>query len=157
MFLLHYIMEIFEYLVIIPFVVAGLIQTLKLIIDIIKYKKFHRRQLFSAGGFPSVHSGISASVTTIAFIETGAKSAIFAVAVVFTFLFVYDAFNVRYEAWRHAHYINSLKFELEWVLHQDGKSYHLKERLGHTPLEVLAWIIVWYGLTFLWYKFFLGW
>ena len=35
-----------------------------------------------------------------------------------------DAMNVRYEAGKHAHYINSMRFELNDVLHKDEKTNH---------------------------------
>ncbi|NOZ43909.1 MAG: divergent PAP2 family protein [bacterium] len=59
-------LKLYPFLV--PFVVAIAIQLIKITIDVIRYKKFRRRQIFSAGGFPSVHSGISASLLTTVYI-----------------------------------------------------------------------------------------
>jgi acid phosphatase family membrane protein YuiD len=46
--------------------------------------------------------------------------------------------NVRYEAGKHAHYINNIRTELKEVLNAHEKLHFLKERLGHTPTEVLG-------------------
>jgi len=135
-------MKLSSYFFVIPFVVAGFTQLLKIFIDVIKTKKFHRRQLLAAGGFPSVHSSISAGVTTLVFLKDGANSTLFAITLVFSFLFIYDAMNVRYEAGKHAHLINTLRNDLKNVLHEEQSSHFLKERLGHTPVEVFGGIIL---------------
>lgn len=140
-------LQLYPFLV--PFIVAICIQFIKVIIDIFKYKKFRLRQLFSAGGFPSVHSGISASVVTLVYILLGPNSPVFAVVLVFSFLFVYDAMNLRYEAGKHARYLNSLRTELKDVLDKEKVHKYLKERLGHTPLEVIAGIIIGILITIL--------
>lgn len=82
---------------------------------------------------------------------------LFAVAFTFTFLFIYDAMNVRYEAGKHAHYINNLRFELEATLHKQAPPHHLKERLGHTPIEVIGSILFGCILTLLLSKFIVLW
>jgi acid phosphatase family membrane protein YuiD len=62
--------------------------------------------------------------------------------------------NLRYEAGQHAQYINSMRFELQNVLQK--KEWPLKERIGHTPWEVLGGIIFWSVLTYmLYYRFYL--
>lgn len=68
----------------------------------------------------------------------GPESAVFAVSFMFMVLISYDAMNVRYEAGRHAYYLNHIRTELKDVLWQkDPRLSSLKERIGHTPLEVL--------------------
>ena len=59
----------------------------------------------------------------------GIESAEFAIAFTFSFLFRYDAINVRYEAGQHASYINRISEELDDIFHLDGKVSMLKERL----------------------------
>jgi acid phosphatase family membrane protein YuiD len=68
-------------------------------------------------------------------------------------LFAYDAMNLRYEAGQHAHYINDLRIDLQWVLTRKEK-WPLKERIWHTRVEVAWWIIFWLVLTFLLYYYF---
>jgi len=133
----------------IPFIVAVLIQITKISIDFFRRKKITWRQVFSSWWFPSVHSGISSSVVALVFIMDGLNSASFAIALVFGFLFVYDAMNLRYETGKHAHYLNSIRSELQDVLHKEKMAKIFKERLGHTPMEVGAGIIIWFVVTFL--------
>jgi acid phosphatase family membrane protein YuiD len=61
----------------------------------------------------------------------------FAVCVTFAILFRYDAANVRYEAGKHAQYINEIKDELRSFSFIDYKLQDLQERLGHTTIEVI--------------------
>jgi len=139
------------YPVLIPVTVMFFVQFTKIIIDFLKTKKFkfNAQWLFSAGWFPSVHSAISTSISTLVALEYWIWSMLFAVTSMFTLLFIYDAMNVRYEAGKHAHYINNLKLELEETLQREPISPHLKERLWHTPVEVVGWIIFGCLLTIL--------
>ena len=46
--------------------------------------------------------------------------------------------NVRYQSGEHARYLNELRRNLQNVLEmKETKKPTLKERLGHTPFEVL--------------------
>jgi acid phosphatase family membrane protein YuiD len=55
---------------------------------------------------PSVHSGVVVSLTTAIALKHGIDSDIFALAMAFTGLIIYDAINVRFEAGLHASAIN---------------------------------------------------
>lgn len=140
------------YPIFIVFIVGFIIQWTKVIIDSIKYKCFYRWHIFTSWWFPSFHSWIATSATMLALLEGGFDSSLFAVAFAFSILFAYDAMNLRYEAWQHAHYINDLRVDLQWVLTKKEKS-PLKERIGHTPLEVAGWILFWIVLTYVIYYF----
>lgn len=138
-------------LFLIPIVVAIVIQILKLIIDYQKDKKFHIEKLFVWWGFPSVHTGISASLIIVILNEFGIYSPEFAISLIFSILFWYDASNVRYEAGKHARIINRIRIDLESLLHvqdfDDMKTIFLKERLWHTFVEVLWWLVVGSSVT----------
>jgi uncharacterized protein len=101
------------YPIFIVLLVGVIIQFTKVIIDIIRYKRFYIGHIFSSGGFPSFHSGLASSVTMLVWLTDGFSSTAFAVAFAFSILFAYDAMNLRYEAGQHAHYINDLRFELQ--------------------------------------------
>lgn len=133
-------------------IVGVIIQLAKVVIDIIRYKRFYIGHIFSSGWFPSFHSGLASSVTMLVWLHEGFGSISFAVAFAFSILFAYDAMNLRYEAGQHAHYINNLRFELQWVLQK--KDLPLKERIWHTPREVAGGIIVGSILTYMLYYWF---
>ncbi|MFA7717479.1 MAG: divergent PAP2 family protein [Candidatus Absconditabacterales bacterium] len=142
------------YPILIVAIVGVIIQVVKVVIDLIRYKRFYMGHIFSSGGFPSFHSGLASSVTMLVMLDQGLGSVRFAVAFAFSLLFAYDAMNLRYEAGQHAQYINSMRFELQNVLQK--KEGPLKERIGHTPWEVLGGIIFGSVLTYmLYYRFYL--
>lgn len=146
------------YPITIVFIVWALIQWTKVIIDLFSYKKFLLSNLFIAGGFPSFHSGISSCVTILALLEYGFDSSMFAVAFVFSLLFAYDAMNLRYQAGQHAHYINKIRNEIGGILDTASTPFahreKLSERIGHTPWEVIGWIVFGTLITFLLYYYF---
>ena len=143
------------YPIIIVLLVGVFVQFLKVIIDIIRYKRFYIGHIFSSGGFPSFHSGLASSATMMVRLHEWFGSVFFAVAVAFSILFAYDAMNLRYEAGQHAHYINDLRFELQWVLQK--KEWPLQERIWHTPREVAWWILIGSILTYmLYYRFYIA-
>ncbi len=136
-------------LFIVPLIVAVIIQSIKIIVDFFAEggKRIKIEYLRRAGWFPSVHSGISSSLTTLLWLTYGVESPYFAIALSFSLLFRYDAMNVRYEAGKHAQYINEIKEELKSFSFIDYKLNDLKERLGHTFVEVIGGIFVGSALT----------
>lgn len=123
-------------------------------VDIFAHKqKLIISSFWKSGWFPSVHSGISSSIATLVGLEYGFFSMYFAICFTFAFLFWYDAANVRYEAGKHAQYINEIKDELRSFSFIDYKLQDLQERLGHTTIEVIWWVIVWSLLTAMIYFF----
>ena len=131
-------------LFLVPIVVWTVIQIIKLIIDKINGEALTFEKLLTAGGFPSVHSGLSTSLLVSIFYVEGVYSANFAIVLVFSILFWYDAANVRYQAWKHAQVINNMRNQLSSVFQLEycnvkGK---LKERLGHTFGEVIWGIVI---------------
>ncbi len=133
-----------------------IMQFLKIIIDSIKYKKFRIYNLFSAWGFPSFHAWIVSSISTMVWIHFWFDSIIFALSCGFSLLVAYDSMNVRFESWQQAKYINEIRTSITSVLSMTKKDHPLlKERLWHTPIEVLSWIVIWFILTFIIYYYFI--
>lgn len=94
--------------------------------------------LFGSGGMPSSHTAFAASLMTMAGLTEGFDSMAFAICFVMLFIVMTDATGVRRETGRQGSAINLLMdwFTMEHEFFQDnGKD--LKERVGHTPLEVL--------------------
>lgn len=143
----------------IPLIVGCAIQVIKIFIDFFSHRKISRKHVRSAWWFPSVHWWIAASISTLLALAYGIDSYAFAVAVTFSFLFWYDAANVRYEAWQHASMLNKMEKEISSMLQPDNTdsslpSLHkqLKERLWHTFTEVIGWILIGTTLTLV-YRF----
>ncbi len=71
----------------------------------------------STGGMPSSHSASVTGLTTSIAYETGLNSPIFAVAAMFSFIVMYDASGVRYQAGQHAAILNQLRKDFQTLLH----------------------------------------
>ncbi len=140
---------------IVPLIVWTLAQISKVFIDSFCWNKLTFRSLWSSWGMPSAHSTLTSSVLTMVILLEWFFSSLSMVVSIFALLIWYDAANVRYESWKHAHYINSLRSEMHKVMDYDrieDKSFFswfglLRERLWHTPTEIFIWIIFWVFMT----------
>lgn len=132
--------------------VGVIIQFVKIIIDSIIEKRICINHIFISGGFPSFHTWVASSVTVLALLADWIWSVSFAIALTFSMLFAYDAMNLRYQTWKHAEYLNAIRRDLqENFLMSEQRKSKLKERLWHTPMEVMWGFIFWVVLTFVFY------
>ena len=132
--------------------VGIIIQFVKIIIDSIREKRICLDHIFISWGFPSFHTWVVSSVTVLALLTDWIRSITFAIALTFSMLFAYDAMNVRYQTGKHAEYLNAIRRDLqENFLMTEQRKSKLKERLWHTPLEVLWGFLFWVILTFVFY------
>ena len=114
-------------------------QIAKYLIDGIRKEGWSARRLFlGSGGMPSSHTAFVSCLATMAGLTEGFDSLAFAVCFVLAFVVMTDAIGVRRETGRQGSAINLLMdwFESENEGEEEGKD--LKERVGHTPLEVLV-------------------
>ena len=130
-----------------------IIQFIKIVIDSFVEKRFCLDHIFISWGFPSFHTWVASSVTVLALLADGIRSTSFAIALTFSMLFAYDAMNVRYQTWKHAEYLNAIRKDLQenFLMIQPQKKSKLKERLWHTPIEVMWGFVFWVVLTFVFY------
>jgi acid phosphatase family membrane protein YuiD len=120
--------------------ILGIVSTwlvVNILKPLIKWKKagkFEKRFLAEEGGMPSGHTSWVAPLATGMYLETG-FSYYFIISIVITLNVVYDAIIVRPKISKQAKTLNKL-FE--------GKEgfEKLEERIGHTPSEVLASIVL---------------
>ena len=85
---------------------------------------------------PSTHAaGVTALSVCVGF-QTGFDSPLFAVAVAFTVITLFDAQGVRRWSGRQAQVLNKMMEDMYFKRRIQEK--RLKELLGHSPLEVLA-------------------
>ena len=139
----------------VPFIVALLAQGVKIIIDSVSGKKVTFRSILVSGGMPSAHTTLTSSLLTMVVLIEGTFDVLTMIVGVYAILVRYDAANVRYESGKHAQYINSLRQEMHYVMTQDHIPYTkylpglgiLKERLGHTPVEISMGILFGIGVT----------
>ncbi|MCL2399898.1 MAG: divergent PAP2 family protein [Defluviitaleaceae bacterium] len=111
-------------------------QALKVLIDYGRTKTVDKALFFGTGGMPSSHSAFVVSMAASIGTVEGLHSSMFAIALVFALIVMYDAAGVRRAAGKHAEVINMLVESLENIgITPDEK---LKELLGHSPIEVVA-------------------
>jgi acid phosphatase family membrane protein YuiD len=129
-----------------------LAQVLKIPIDLIQSRHWNWALFFAAGGMPSSHSALVTSTAIAVGLHYGFDDPVFGVATAIAMIVVYDATGIRRQAGMQAQKINILVEEL--LQGHPISQEHLREVLGHTPLEalggVLLGITVAVGLWFLW-------
>jgi len=110
-------------------------QVAKVLLSSFQLRRLNLRVLADPGGMPSRHSAIVMGLTTAIGKYAGITSAAFAIALIFSFVVMYDAAGVRRTAGRQAAVLNRLVQDL---VHMRGmQETELRELLGHTPVEVL--------------------
>lgn len=127
--------EEYKYLIV-PISVWFCIQVFKVIWDLVATHKFNFKRILGAGGMPSSHSAVVTSIATIIGKTQGINSPIFALAVMFAFVVMYDAAGVRRAAGKQAKLLNKL-VETPGLSNIQVQE-KLVEVLGHTPTQVVV-------------------
>ena len=96
--------------------------------------------LVGNGGFPSNHSAVVTSMATLIALREGMAHPAFGVAVTLAFIVMIDANSLRQHVGRHASAINLLRSGAE------GKI--LRERMGHTLVEIAGGIVTGIAIAF---------
>jgi acid phosphatase family membrane protein YuiD len=117
-----------------------LAQVLKIPVDYFRERHWNWALFFAAGGMPSSHSALVTSTAAAVGLHTGFDTPLFAVAVAFAMVVVYDATGVRRQAGMQAKKINILVEEL--LKGHPINEQHLREVIGHTPLEALGGVLL---------------
>ena len=123
-----------------PIVAWVIAQAAKVTLTSIRQRRLNLRVLAETGGMPSSHSAIVAGLTTAVGKNAGLASPDFAIALIFSFVVMYDAAGLRRAAGRQAEVLNRL---VEDLVHMRGvQEARLRELLGHTPTEVLVGALI---------------
>lgn len=137
-------MNYYAYLVtpLLAWLIAG---CLKFLINSIKAKKL-AFGLIGYGGLPSNHSAIVSSMVALIAFKEGIDTPAFGVALTLAFIVMLDANSLRRVVGKHAVEINKLA--------KDDPEYQLlRERMGHTKIEILAGISVGLLVSFILFYF----
>lgn len=124
---------------------AFVAQVIKFLLFTLKNKKVNFKIFSTTGGMPSSHSAGVMGLSTLVGILEGFDSILFAIAVGYSLVIMYDAAGLRRAAGKTAACLNRM---MEDFYHHDLQSVggKLKELLGHTPLEVFVGAI--FGVCF---------
>lgn len=88
--------------------------------------------LIGYGGMPSNHSAIVASMVALIALREGIAEPAFGVAITLAFIVLLDANSLRRQVGLHARAINEVRVA----------GQPLRERMGHSRLEILAGLVV---------------
>ena len=89
-----------------------LAQILKMLFTFLVTKEWNLERLVGAGGMPSSHSALTASIAVAMARKLGWSSPIFGLALAFATIVMYDAMGVRRAAGEQAKVLNKMMFEL---------------------------------------------
>ena len=117
-------------------------QLAKTIIYAIINKKLVLERMVGDGGMPSGHSATVTSLAVISGLSFGFDSFQFAVTALLAVIECHDAMGVRLETGKQAQIINELTKAFEVWTKKDLPEIKLKEFVGHTPVQVIAGILI---------------
>ena len=126
--------------IVVPIILWFVVQLSKFFTELIIYKRVDFKRLVGAGGMPSSHSAIVCCLASCIGRTYGFDSGMFALALIFAFVVMYDAAGVRRAAGKQASILNK-------ILDTPGMSTlevqeKLIEALGHTPIQVFVGAII---------------
>ncbi len=118
-------------------------QIIKTIIHFFLSKEFVMERMVGSGGMPSSHSSTVTALATATYMEFGASSFEFAIAVIFAIVVMHDARGVRRETGIQAKLLNDILKTFEDMGRKEISAHDkLKEFVGHTPLQVIIGAIL---------------
>lgn len=117
-------------------------QVIKVLLILIFERRWEPDKFVETGGMPSSHTAMVTALSTGVGITQGLGSPLFAVAVVFSLIVIYDATGVRHSSGQQARLLNELLVELREVVREGFAPNPLRVLLGHTYLEVAVGAII---------------
>lgn len=130
-----------------PVVAFAIAQGTKVILKIIRKKRFHWKFIFSYSDMPSGHTATVSSLAMIVLLRDGFASSSFALALVFMGIVITDAIGLRNYLGQHGQTLNVLVKDLEEDYFLDNSYPKLLEHIGHTPLQVLIGAIIGFSIS----------
>ena len=111
-------------------------QLIKVILGVIRERRFNFKWFIGTGGMPSSHAAGATALATTCGLQTGFESVVFALAAVFALVTMFDAQGVRRSAGQQAAILNQVLDDIYWK----GKieADRLFELIGHSPLQVIT-------------------
>lgn len=117
-------------------------QVIKTILHLIINRKLDLSRLFGDGGMPSGHSATVTALATYAALAMGPGSFEFAVCGILAVVVCHDAMGVRLETQKQGRLLQDLVEAFEVLSGHDLPEVKLKRFVGHTPVQVIAGILL---------------
>ena len=131
-----------------PLITWVTVGPIKFLINSVKARKW-AFNLVGNGGFPSNHSAVVSSMATLIALREGIGHPAFGVAVTLCFIVVIDANSLRQHVGKQAAAINRLAAEEGRPAAARSAHTWLRERMGHTLVEIGGGICTGIAMGFL--------
>lgn len=130
-----------------PYLLTGLsawflAQVVKTAIYAVIHKKIQWERMIGDGGMPSAHSATVTSFAVLCGLVFGLDSFQFAVSAILAIIVCHDAMGVRLETGKQAIVLNEIVKAFEALSTEGLTEVKLKEFVGHTPIQVMAGILL---------------
>lgn len=129
-------------------------QFLKMIIYLIVNKELRFERFLGNGGMPSSHSATVCALATATALNYGVKGFEFPMVAFFAIIVMNDAMGVRLETGKQAKVINDMltmfKEMPQWK--PEHAHDHLKEFVGHTPIQIFVGAVLGISIAFIYYN-----
>ena len=130
--------------------VWAIAQGIKVIVGVIREKRFNFKWFIGTGGMPSSHAAGATALAVSCGLQEGFDSILFALAAVFAMVTMFDAQGVRRSAGQQAAILNQI---LDDIYLKGGlENKRLLELIGHTPLQVIIGSFLGMGLAVFFYN-----
>lgn len=116
----------------VPFIAWFVAGSLKYLINRLRFGK-KAKSYIGNGGFPSNHTTVVTTITWLIGLREGFDSSVFGLGIALVMIVIFDATGLRKYVGEHAENINSLNSD---------KTKRLRERIGHTKVEVIGGIFL---------------
>ena len=123
--------------------VWAIAQCIKVLLGVIRERRFDFRWFVGTGGMPSSHAAGACALATTCGLQVGVDSVSFALAAAFALVIMFDAQGVRRATGQQAQILNQVMDDIYF----EGKieADRLKELVGHTPIQVVIGALL--GIT----------
>lgn len=130
-----------------PFLISGVsgwlvAQVVKTVIHAVIHKKIDWERLVGDGGMPSGHSATVTAICVMSLLCYGPGSFEFAISAILALIVCHDAMGVRLQAGKHAVILNEIVEAFNALAEDKLPETKLKEFVGHTPIQVIAGVLV---------------
>ncbi len=124
-------------------------QSIKIIAYLLRGRRFNFRWITRTGGMPSSHAAGVTALSVCCGIEYGFQSGMFALAAIFAMVTMFDAQGVRRSTGEQAEVLNKVIDDMYW--HKKVDVGRIREFVGHSPMQVLAGLVLGAGMAVLLY------
>ncbi|MEI6437694.1 MAG: divergent PAP2 family protein [Candidatus Omnitrophota bacterium] len=122
-------------------------QGIKITTNLLRGRRFNFRWVIRTGGMPSSHAAGVTALAVCCGMEYGFQSGMFALSSVFAMVTMFDAQGVRRSAGEQAEVLNKVIDDMYW--HKKVDVGRIREFVGHSPMQVLAGLVLGMGMAIL--------